>query len=89
MEANQATTKEDIERLWRDCTTVTFTPEDSRPLHEYKAGSISVFHCDEECEQVVFVQGDQILLSKCGPGHMATVPADVSIVAQYGSTKGS
>ncbi|KAK7414016.1 hypothetical protein QQX98_007127 [Neonectria punicea] len=89
MAANHATTKEDIERLWRDYTTVTFTLEDNKALHEYKAGSISVFHCDEECEQIMFVQGDQILLSKRGPGHIATVPADVSIVAQYGSTKGS
>ncbi|KAH6988783.1 hypothetical protein BKA56DRAFT_574592 [Ilyonectria sp. MPI-CAGE-AT-0026] len=83
------TTVNDLERLWNDNTNETFTQEHKKNFHEYKAGSISVFDCDEKCTLVSFVKDKKVLLTKKGPGHMEDIPTDIDIFARDGSTKGS
>lgn len=82
------TTKEELERRWRDYSNENLTEADERKYHIYVAGTITKFDCNDECSLVSFTQGDSVILTKKGPGSIADVPGDIGITARDGRTKG-
>lgn len=70
-------------------TEATFTEKDKKAFHEFKAGSITVFDCAQDCLRVSFVRENQVIATKIPPGHIENVPGDVTIVVNGGMHGGS
>ncbi|KAG7428225.1 hypothetical protein Forpi1262_v011035 [Fusarium oxysporum f. sp. raphani] len=84
------TTKDTIDRLWNAglSSESNFDDiEDKKRYHEFRAGTFQNFECAHECIEVSFIRGNETVTRKTPPGHMRSVPEDITIVV-HGGDKG-
>lgn len=83
------TTKADLDSLWTAGVVPKFDDKDQKKaFHEFEAGSITTFECGQDCVQVSFVRGKDVIATMTPPGRMENVPSDIRIVVNGGSHGG-
>ncbi|EWG46531.1 hypothetical protein FVEG_15971 [Fusarium verticillioides 7600] len=84
------TTKETIDNLWKEglSGSADLKDKDRSPYHEFSAGTFQDFECAAECIEVSFRRGNEVIARKKPPGHMRSVPGDVTIVVNGGNEGG-